>query len=172
MKWGILATGTIAKKFAATVNQMKDAKEVLVAVGSRREESARQFAEEYQIQKYYGSYEELAEDPEVEVVYVATPNNFHYENCEMCLNAGKHVLCEKPFTTNADEARELYRLAEEKLEADERRYQLGLLSANDRMAAQAELSSKKAAWEISGLSFRQAYEDYQWAVEGLAAYEG
>ena len=57
-------------------------------------------------------------------------------------------------------------------EADERRYQLGLLSANDRMAAQAELSSKKAAWEISGLSFRQAYEDYQWAVEGLAAYEG
>ena len=114
MKWGILATGTIAKKFAATVNQMKDAKEVLVAVGSRREESARQFAEEYQIQKYYGSYEELAEDPEVEVVYVATPNKFHYENCEMCLNAGKHVLCEKPFTTNADEARELYRLAEEK----------------------------------------------------------
>lgn len=70
------------------------------------------------------------------------------------------------------QAKEEYRLAEEKLEADERRYQLGLLSANDRMAAQAELSSKKAAWEISGLSFRQAYEDYQWAVEGLAAYEG
>ena len=114
MKWGILATGTIAKKFAATVNQMKDAKEVLVAVGSRREESARQFAEEYGIPKYYGSYEELAADPEVEAVYVATPNNFHYENCKMCLNAGKHVLCEKPFTTNADEARELYRLAEEK----------------------------------------------------------
>ena len=63
-----------------------------MAVGSRREESARQFAEEYGIPKYYGSY----------------------ENCKMCLNAGKHVLCEKPFTTNADEARELYRLAEEK----------------------------------------------------------
>ena len=85
-----------------------------MAVGSRREESARQFAEEYGIPKYYGSYEELAADPEVEAVYVATPNNFHYENCKMCLNAGKHVLCEKPFTTNADEARELYRLAEEK----------------------------------------------------------
>lgn len=70
------------------------------------------------------------------------------------------------------QAKEEYRLAEEKLEADERRYQLGLLSANDRMAAQTELSSKKAAWEISGLSFRQAYEDYHWAVEGLAAYEG
>ena len=74
--------------------------------------------------------------------------------------------------TDYGQAKEEYRLAEEKLEADERRYQLGLLSANDRMAAQAELPSKKAAWEISGLSFRQAYEDYQWAVEGLAAYEG
>lgn len=74
--------------------------------------------------------------------------------------------------TDYGQAKEEYRLAEEKLEADERRYQLGLLSTNDRMAAQAELSSKKAAWEISGLSFRQAYEDYQWAVEGLAAYEG
>lgn len=74
--------------------------------------------------------------------------------------------------TDYGQAKEEYRLAEEKLEADERRYQLGLLSANDRMADQAELSSKKAAWEISGLSFRQAYEDYQWAVEGLAAYEG
>ena len=70
------------------------------------------------------------------------------------------------------QAKEEYRLAEEKIEADERRYQLGLLSVNDRMAAQAELLSKKAAWEISGLSFRQAYEDYHWAVEGLAAYEG
>ena len=70
------------------------------------------------------------------------------------------------------QAKEEYRLAEEKLEADERRYQLGLLSTNDRMAAQAELLSKKAAWEISGLSFRQVYEDYHWAVEGLAAYEG
>ena len=74
--------------------------------------------------------------------------------------------------TDYGQAKEEYRLAEEKLEADERRYQLGLLSANDRMAAQAELLSKKAAWEISGLSFRQVYEDYHWAVEGLAAYEG
>ena len=74
--------------------------------------------------------------------------------------------------TDYGQAKEEYRLAEEKLEADERRYQLGLLSTNDRMAAQAELLSKKAAWEISGLSFRQVYEDYHWAVEGLAAYEG
>ncbi len=114
MKWGILATGTIAKKFASTVQRMRDSGEILVAVGSRREESARQFAEEYGILRHYGSYEELAADLDVEAVYVATPNNFHYENCKMCLNAGKHVLCEKPFTTNADEARELYRLAEEK----------------------------------------------------------
>lgn len=114
MKWGILATGTIAKKFAATVNQMKDTDEVLAAVGSRKGESAKVFAEEYGIPRYYGSYEELASDPDVEAVYVATPNNFHYENCVMCLNAGKHVLCEKPFTTNAEEAKELYQMAEEK----------------------------------------------------------
>lgn len=114
MKWGILATGTIAKKFAATVNQMKDSGESLAAVGSRREEPAKAFAEEYGIPKYYGSYEELAADPEVEAVYIATPNNFHYENCIMCLEAGKHVLCEKPFTTNAEEAKELYQMAEEK----------------------------------------------------------
>ena len=114
MKWGILATGTIAKKFASTVQRMRDSGEILVAVGSRREESARQFAEEYGILRHYGSYEELAADLDVEAVYVATPNNFHYENCIMCLNARKHILCEKPFTTNADDARELYRLAEEK----------------------------------------------------------
>ena len=114
MKWGILATGTIAKKFAATVNQMKDSGESLAAVGSRREEPAKAFAEEYGIPKYYSSYEELAADPEVEAIYIATPNNFHYENCIMCLNAGKHVLCEKPFTTSAEEAEKLYQMAEEK----------------------------------------------------------
>lgn len=70
------------------------------------------------------------------------------------------------------QAGEEYRLAEEKAGTDERRYRLGLLSANEYRAAQAELLSEKAEWEISGLSLRQAYEDYRWAVEGLAAYEG
>ncbi len=114
MKWGILATGNIAKKFASTLRQMKGSGEFLTAVGSRNQASAQAFAAGYQVPRCYGSYEALAADPEVEIVYVATPNNLHYENCLMCLNAGKHVLCEKPFTTNAGEAETLYKLAEEK----------------------------------------------------------
>ena len=114
MKWGILATGTIAHKFASTVNQMDSEEAVLTAVGSRHIESAKAFAEQYDIPKYYDSYEALAADPEVEAIYISTPNNFHYENAVMCLNAGKHVLCEKPFTTSAEDAERLYAMAKEK----------------------------------------------------------
>lgn len=114
MRWGILATGTIANKFAKTVNAMADSEAVLAAVGSRTEQSARAFAEKHGIPKWYDSYEALAGSGEVEAVYVSTPNNLHFENCKMCLEAGKHVLCEKPFTTSASQAKELYRLAEEK----------------------------------------------------------
>ena len=112
MKWGILATGVIARKFADTINQMPG--ESLAAVGSRTLEQAKAFADEYKAGKYYASYEELAADPEVEAIYVSTPNSMHFENCRMCLNAGKHVLCEKPFTTESWQAEALYRLAEEK----------------------------------------------------------
>ncbi len=93
---------------------MDDREASLAAVGSRRLESARRFAEQYGISAFYDSYEAMAADPQVEAVYISTPNNLHYENCKMCLNAGKHVLCEKPFTTNVSQAEELYGLAEEK----------------------------------------------------------
>lgn len=98
MKWGILATGNIAKKFASTINQMSKENEQLVAVGSRNIESAKAFANEHDIPRYYDSYEALVKDQDVEAVYVATPNTLHYENCRLCLEHGKHVLCEKPFT--------------------------------------------------------------------------
>ena len=114
MKWGILASGTIAAKFARTVNAMSHEGESLIAVGSRSARKARAFADEHGIPKAYGSYEELAADPDVEAIYIATPNNLHYENALLCLNAGKHVLCEKPFTTNAADAQKLYKTAEEK----------------------------------------------------------
>ena len=114
MKWGILATGTIAKKFASTVEQMGAEGERLVAVGSRHLESAQAFAQQYGIPHCYDSYEALAADPEVEAIYIATPNTLHYENCRLCLEQGKHVLGEKPFTINPEQAQELYRLAEEK----------------------------------------------------------
>ena len=114
MKWGILATGTIAKKFASTVEQMGAEGEQLVAVGSRHMESAQAFAQQYGIPRCYDSYEALAADPEVEAIYIATPNTLHYENCKLCLEQGKHVLCEKPFTISPEQAQQLYRLAEEK----------------------------------------------------------
>ncbi|MBQ9328702.1 MAG: Gfo/Idh/MocA family oxidoreductase [Solobacterium sp.] len=114
MKWGILSTGTIANKFAATVNMMLNEGEALQAVASRDLTKAEQFAVTYEIPQAYGSYEELLCDPEVEAVYIATPNNLHYQHTKMCLEAGKHVLCEKPFTTSAKDARELYQLAEER----------------------------------------------------------
>ena len=72
MKWGILATGNIAKKFASTINQMSKENEQLVAVGSRNIESAKAFAKEHDIPRYYDSYEALVKDQDVEVVYVAT----------------------------------------------------------------------------------------------------
>ena len=114
MKWGILATGTIAKKFADTVNHMDPEDERLVACASRSLEHAKTFAEEYGIPKAYGSYGEMMTDGEVDAVYIATPNSLHYENCRMCLEAGKNVLCEKPFTLCAEQAQELFDLAEEK----------------------------------------------------------
>ena len=114
MKWGILATGTIAAKFAKTVAAMCTDDEKIVAVGSRDEKRAREFADTYGINKAYGSYEELAADPEVEAVYIATPNSLHFGNAMLCLQNGKHVLCEKPFTTNAKDAEALYSEADER----------------------------------------------------------
>lgn len=118
MRWAILATGNIANKFAKTVLAMNAAGEEqkLIACASRSKEKAEEFGSLYGIEsvKCYGSYEEMVKDTEVDAVYVATPNNMHYDNCVMCLNAGKHVLCEKPFTTSAEDAKKLYRLAEEK----------------------------------------------------------
>lgn len=114
MKWGILATGNIASKFANTINQMKDEGQELIACASRTGGKAEDFAKRFDIPKAYTFYEEMLKDSEVEAVYIATPNNLHYSNVKMCLNAGKHVLCEKPFTVTKAEAEELFLLAEAK----------------------------------------------------------
>ena len=114
MNWGILATGTIANKFATTVNAMAAEGERLAAVGSRRAESAKAFAAQYNIPHWYASYEELAADPAVDAIYIATPNALHYENCKLCLEHGKHVFCEKPLSLSAEQSRELADLAKEK----------------------------------------------------------
>jgi len=111
IKWGILSTGHISSKFADALALLPDAE--LVAVASREIESAIGFASKHHIQKAYGSYQELAEDPEIEVIYIGTPHSFHFENSIMCMRKGKAVLVEKAFAINAAEAREMVRVARE-----------------------------------------------------------
>ncbi|BCW97105.1 MAG: Gfo/Idh/MocA family oxidoreductase [Fimbriimonadales bacterium] len=102
VKWGILGTGKIAKRFMQAAFYVPDAQ--VVAVGSRELRTAEQFGAQYGIPKRYGSYDAVLSDPEVEIVYVATPHTLHAENTLAALQAGKHVLCEKPFTVNAAQA--------------------------------------------------------------------
>jgi predicted dehydrogenase len=112
VRWGILGTGAIARQFVEGLEALPEAE--VLAVGSRSEASAEGFAGERGIQRRYGSYEDLAADPDVDVVYVATPHPFHAGNAELCLGAGKAVLCEKPFTVNAAEAERIVGLARER----------------------------------------------------------
>lgn len=101
-RWGIAGTGRIASAFVDGLRQLPDAE--VVAVCSRKAETARTFAAQRNIPRAHSSYEALASDPKVDVVYVATPNSRHRSDSEMFLRAGKHVLCEKPFALNATEA--------------------------------------------------------------------
>src|SRR5438093_2076854 len=94
IRWGILGTGNIARRFAAALKQLPDAE--LAAVGSRSLAKAREFAYQLDIPYLFGSYDELANDRHIDVVYVATPHSTHKENALLCLAAGKAVLCEKP----------------------------------------------------------------------------
>jgi len=112
-KWGIISTGNIARKFAGTLSQMGGEAE-LYAVSSRGTDNARAFADEFGAFKAYGSYEELALDPDVQAVYIGTPHSRHYKDIMLCLSHGKHVLCEKSFTVNAAQAREGFAFAKEK----------------------------------------------------------
>ncbi|MRG60461.1 gfo/Idh/MocA family oxidoreductase [Agromyces sp. CFH 90414] len=108
LRWGILATGGIAHAFT---NDLKLNGFDVRAVGSRRQEAADAFAAEFGIPTAYGSYEQLVADPEVDVVYVSTPHPFHAENAALAIEAGKHVLVEKPFALNAVQARRVADLA-------------------------------------------------------------
>ena len=112
VKWGILGTANIARW--ATIPGMKKAENCeLAAIAGRNPEKAERFAKEYGIPKYYGSYEELLEDSEIQAVYIPLPNDIHLKWVKASLKAGKHVLCEKPLALNAKEAEEMYKTAEE-----------------------------------------------------------
>ncbi|MDO5136427.1 MAG: Gfo/Idh/MocA family oxidoreductase [Eubacteriales bacterium] len=112
MKLAILGAGGIAFQMAKTVAGMEEVQ--AYGVAARDLERAQAFAREYAFEKAYGSYEEMLADPLVDLVYVATPHSHHYKHAKMCLEAGKHVLCEKSFTVNADQARALCAMAKEK----------------------------------------------------------
>ncbi|MCT9083484.1 Gfo/Idh/MocA family protein [Streptomyces fulvoviolaceus] len=112
VRWGILATGGIAAAFTADLVDLPDAE--VVAVASRTEESAKAFAERFGIPRAYGGWDALAQDADIDVVYVATPHSAHRAAAGLCLEAGRNVLCEKAFTLNAPEAEELVALAKER----------------------------------------------------------
>jgi len=101
VKWGIIGLGKIANKLASDLQLSSNAE--LYGVASRDLEKAKEFSEKYKTSKYYGSYEELVRDPAVDVIYVATPHAFHFENTMLCLTNGKHVLCEKPMGMDVKE---------------------------------------------------------------------
>jgi len=112
IRWGILGTGTIAHKFATGLTAAPGAE--LIAVGSRTQGAADEFASKYNIPHRHAGYEALARDSSVDVIYVATPHTFHAENTRLCLEAGKPVLCEKPFTLNTQQANAVIALARRK----------------------------------------------------------
>ncbi len=111
-RWGILGTGGIASKFAKDLRLLPDAE--VVAVGSRTQEKADAFGDEYDVRHRHGSYDALVHDADVDVVYVATPHPFHSADARKAIDAGKAVLVEKPFTMDADEAADLVAAARQR----------------------------------------------------------
>ena len=109
LRWGVIGTGWIAERFVAALQKFTT--QQVVAVGSRTAGSAQEFASRLGIARAHGSYEALVGDAEVDVVYVATPHNRHRPHAGLALEAGKHVLVEKPIALNATEAAELADLA-------------------------------------------------------------
>ena len=107
----ILGLGNIANRVAKGV--LCSEKASLYAVASRKIETAKSFAQKYGAVVYYGSYEEMLKDSNVDLVYICTPNTFHYEQIKLCLSYGKHVICEKPMVKNKEQVREIFALARE-----------------------------------------------------------
>jgi predicted dehydrogenase len=104
-RWGILAPGNIAAKFVSELKEIPNTK--VLAVGSRDLSRAKEFSLKHDIERSYGSYEELAKDPDLDIIYIASPHSFHAEHTKLCLRNKKAVLCEKAFGLNADQVRDM-----------------------------------------------------------------
>jgi len=130
---GILGASRIARKFASDARSVGTTK--LYAVAARNLESAKAFQNEFDMVNSYGSYEELVKDENIDLIYVSTPNSFHKEHVLLCLNAGKAVICEKPFALNTKEVEEMIQVATEKnvflMEAMWTRYLPSINKANE-----------------------------------------
>ena len=154
VRWGILGTGGIARAFALGLKHAPGA--VLAAVGSRTQDSADTFARELGIAHAYGSYEALADAPDVDIIYIGTPHPMHAENALLALGGGKAVLCEKPFTMNRREAGEVVALARAKglflMEAMWTRF----------MPALAEVKRIMASGEIGAIT--QVHADFGYSA--------
>jgi predicted dehydrogenase len=110
--WGVIGPGNIANTFAKAIASSKKGK--ILAVASRSKERAANFSSTYKIENTYLDYEQMLTDPEIDIIYIATPHNFHYQQAMMCLEAGKHVLVEKPCTVNAEQMKMLVQVAKRK----------------------------------------------------------
>lgn len=112
IRYGIMSTSSISKRFVEAVSVVNNCE--VAAIASRNYDKASEKAKEWGIQKAYGSYEELISDKNTDVIYVSMVNSDHYRWAKKALLAGKHVLCEKPFTLSEEESEELFKLAEQK----------------------------------------------------------
>ncbi|MFX1496317.1 MAG: Gfo/Idh/MocA family protein [Promethearchaeota archaeon] len=109
VRWGILGCGNISHMFAEGLKALPNT--ILEAVASKTEGKAERLGKIFHVKSIYDNYEKLVNNSAVDVIYIATTNNFHYENASLCLNHGKPVLCEKPFTLNSKQAEELIETA-------------------------------------------------------------
>lgn len=111
-RWGILGCGQIAGRFADALSFVDEAE--LWAAGSREYQKGKLFASRYEARESYGSYSELVGDPNIDIIYVATPHSSHFDHSMLALKAGKHVVCEKPLTVNSNQCTQLVAYANEK----------------------------------------------------------
>lgn len=114
MKLGIIGAGMIAQEVLTFINEIQGIDPVALAATPRSEDKLRALSEKYGIGEYYTDYEKLLQNPDVEVVYVALPNNLHYEVMDKALEANKDIICEKPFTANINQALKIFKKAESK----------------------------------------------------------
>ena len=114
MKLGIIGAGKIAQEVLTFIDKIDGIDLVAIAATPKSEDKLKKLSEEYQIDKYYTDYEKLIADPSVEVVYVALPNNLHYEVMDKALDSGKDIICEKPFAANINQALKIFKKAEDK----------------------------------------------------------